>query len=1090
MSQLKFSLLGSPLATVGETPVSVESRKALALLFYLAVTGDRQSRDRLATLFWPEQDQSRARSGLRQALWLLKKAGVDPWLKAEQDALQLLGNYWCDVQIFRAQLEAGKLDEALDLYRDDFLAGFTLRDCPEFDQWQFMQADELRYLLANTLEAEVVQRIDQRDYDRGLPYARRWLSLDPMHEGAHRSLMQLYAHAGQHAAALRQYEECVRILDEELGVAPEDETIALYQAIKLRKFPSPASASQATPRRTVDLNAGALPSPVAPPPPSSHDHNLPIQLTAFIGREGEVAELVKLLTNADVRLVTICGFGGIGKTRLALEVTRHFVENRGAESGFPQGIFFVPLSAVSATSGMVSAIANAVGFTFYSNTPPKQQLLEYLRDKEMLLLLDNLEHLRDSAEIIGDLLLAAPGVKVLATSREPLHLQGEWQWPVAGLPYPTADADEETLLSYAAVRLFVQRARQVQAAFSLAANRKEVARICQLVSGMPLGIELAAAWLKMVPCPQIAREIERSIQFLTTRARDVPERQRSVQAVFEHAWQLLPHREQDMFKQLALFPGGVDLGAAEAVAGASLLALAVFAEKSLLYVMEDGRYQMQELLRQFVVEKLAEDPDRERELRLRHSTYFLDLLEVHAQHLAGKAQQQALSTINQEIDNIRAAWHWAVDQLQVEMVDRVLDCLYNFFQIRSHYQEGAELFESLVVRLRRADLSMHPQSSALLARALGRCGAFYQSLSDYEAAERYLQEGLCLAQTIDDRQEIAFCLNILGQIAVWRGQKEAGRAHLNESLTLCRAIGDKSGVVSALQQLANLLYATFGNYDESKILAEECLSISRELGLSNQIAYALDTLGFVTFARGEYGASRAYYQEALSLFKEIGDQHGQALTLGGLGMVNWALGGERLFNAIHDFERSLAICRKIGHQGQVSGRLGGLARILNDLGEYEQALKYGAEGLAIARTLGSPVYSSHNLYCLVETACGMNDLSAGRRYLQEGLSVALQADLLSNVAIYLYYYALILAKESKLVSTSADVQQQKQVKALAALDLVQQHPACWQLFKDRAAWLRNWIASDLSEDAIAASTAYPHNRTLADVAAEILREDA
>jgi tetratricopeptide (TPR) repeat protein len=322
------------------------------------------------------------------------------------------------------------------------------------------------------------------------------------------------------------------------------------------------------------------------------------------------------------------------------------------------------------------------------------------------------------------------------------------------------------------------------------------------------------------------------------------------------------------------------------------------------------------------------------------------------------------------------------------MVDRELDCLYSFLQIRSHYQEGAELFERLITGLRQTDLSTQPQSNALLARTLGRCGAFYQPLSDYEAAERYLQEGLCLAQAIDDQQEIAFCLNILGQVAVWRGQKERGRAHLNESLTLCRAIEDKSGVVFALQQLANLLYATFGNYDESKALAEECLSISRELGQFNQIAYALDTLGFVTFARGEYRASRAYYQEAYSLFKEIGDQHGQALTLGGLGMVNWAAGGERLFNAMDDFERSLALCRKIGHQGQVSGRLGGLARILNDLGEYERALDYSAEGLVIARKLGSPVYISHNLYCLVETACGMNDLSAGRRYLQEGLSVA------------------------------------------------------------------------------------------------------
>jgi tetratricopeptide (TPR) repeat protein len=240
--------------------------------------------------------------------------------------------------------------------------------------------------------------------------------------------------------------------------------------------------------------------------------------------------------------------------------------------------------------------------------------------------------------------------------------------------------------------------------------------------------------------------------------------------------------------------------------------------------------------------------------------------------------------------------------------------------------------------------------------------------------------------------------------------------------------------------------------------------LSREIGRADWLAYVLDTLGFVTFALGEYQAALGYYQEGLALFEEIGDPHGMALTLGGIGMVHWALGNAHLDAAQAAFERSLALCRRIGHRGQVSGRLGGLARVLNDWGDYEQARHCGEEGLSIARALNSPVYLAHNLYCLTETACGMNDLVSARRYLREGLQIALEAGLRSNLTIYLYYYALVLSKESQRPGLAPALQQQKEQAALAALALVQDHPATWQIFKVRAAWLQRWITGERPVD--------------------------
>jgi tetratricopeptide (TPR) repeat protein len=339
---------------------------------------------------------------------------------------------------------------------------------------------------------------------------------------------------------------------------------------------------------------------------------------------------------------------------------------------------------------------------------------------------------------------------------------------------------------------------------------------------------------------------------------------------------------------------------------------------------------------------------------------------------------------------------------------------------------------------------------------------------------------------LNQQGEVAYVLNFLGQIAMWQGDKAVARQHLLESLAICQEIGDKSGAASALDKLANLIHATFGEYTESKQLALESLALSRQVGQPDWIAYALDTLGFLTFCLGEYGDAETYYRESLELFEAIDDQYGIAMAQGGIGLVLWAMWEGKYVEATAYLQKSLLICRAIGHQGQIAGRLAGLARIANDLGEYEHAQQLAQEGLAIAGELGSPIYLSHILYCLGESAYGMGDLPASRAYLMEALHVASEVGLLAYLAIALFHYATLLIKESEKDALQAT---QKQEKALELLALVQSHPAAWQVYKDRAARRLAELETQLPPVVVAAAKAYGANRSLDEVVAEVRSQD-
>lgn len=400
-------------------------------------------------------------------------------------------------------------------------------------------------------------------------------------------------------------------------------------------------------------------SPIPFPHPKT---TLPIPPTPIIGREDELGGISHLLANADCRLISLIGPGGIGKTRLGIEFA---TRQRGL---FPDGVHFVPLASVNSAGSIVPAIADAFAFSFSGPSDPKEQLFDHLSHtirNSALLVLDNLEHLLAqspaAADLVAEILQRIPTVRILCTSRERLNLQGEWTFDLRGLIIPPPDAADD-IEQFSAAAMFVQAARRTSARFQLSeADRPHLFRICRLLEGIPLALELAAAWVGVLSCEEIAREIESNIDFLTTSMRNVPERHRSLRATFDHSWRLLTDEERDILSRLSIFHSGFDRSAAANVSGATLPVLSSLVSKSLMRRTEAGRYDLHEVIRQYASEHLEADPARCDETCARHCEYYMKFAAEHETKLKSAAQQESMRELTVELDNLRAAWMWGVE---------------------------------------------------------------------------------------------------------------------------------------------------------------------------------------------------------------------------------------------------------------------------------------------------------------------------------------------------------------------------------------------------------------------------------------------
>jgi predicted ATPase/DNA-binding SARP family transcriptional activator len=957
VSQLALFLLGPPRLERNGRPVEIVRRKAVALLAYLAVTAENHTRDSLANLLWPEYDQRRARADLRRTLSVLNKALAGAWLTIEHDRVGLnqQADFWLDVTYFQRRLAECQthghppdevcaaclppLIEAVTLYRDDFLAGFTLSDSANFDEWQFFQTEQLHLQLAHALEKLVRCYHNRGEFEPALTYAQHWLGLDPLHEPAHRLLMQLYAQTDQRAAALRQYQVCVQALENKLGIAPAAETTALYKQIR--------SGSLTGQPRHIDtpLLYGSGKQDLAP------RHNLPIQPTPFIGRRRELTEIAQRLAEPDCRLLTLIGPGGVGKTRLALEAAGR----TSAESFFSDGVYFVPLTPLGGVNSLISALGQALTISFYNpenfTDDPKRQLLDYLQQRKMLLVMDNFEHLlalstspakgeiREEVDLLVDILQTAPGAKILITSQERLNIQAEWVLEIQGMRVPEEDVTEQ-LEEYSAVRLFLQNARRIQAGFTLpAADKPYLIRICRLVGGMPLGLQLAAGWVRQLSCREIAREIENNLDFLATSLRDLPERHRSLRAVFAHSWTLLSAEERRVYRQLSVFQGGFRRVAAEHVVGASLPLLSTLTDKSFLHKDAAGRYEMHQVLQQYAAEKLHEIPQEEADTQERHSDYYVVFLRPKTDELKGPKQKDALAEIGAEIENLRASWQWAVGHLKLAAIEQCVESLYDFYEMRGWIPEGVTAFGRAIEKLDsqiRAGATFDDTWDVVLARMMARKGAFFSRLGLVDQAQQLLQKSLETFRRQNVPKEIAFTLNYLGVVARMHGQYQQAKEMWQESQAIYRQLGQLWGVAWSLNFLGHLS-GGLGEYRAAKKLLQESLEIRQEIGNRRGMAGSLNSLGYVLYLLGEYEAARPLLEQALAIRQEIGYRRGIAISLNYLGGVAGALG--QLSESKQYFHEALKTVMDIRAIPLALDILVGLATTLVQEGNIEQGLE-------------------------------------------------------------------------------------------------------------------------------------------------------
>ncbi len=812
------------------------------------------------------------------------------------------------------------------------------------------------------------------------------------------------------------------------------------------------------------------------------DHNLPPQPTPFIGREPELAALATYLADPAIRLITIFGVGGMGKTRLALAAANALVNSQQQPHPFPDGLYFISLAHVETADLLIPAIADAIGFSFYEGGEPKTQLLHYLGPKTLLLLLDNFEQMPASLELVDELRQTAPALKLLVTSRTRLNVQAEQLFPIAGLACP--DEEEagneiglEQLAGYSAIQLFTQCARRIEPEFSLTAdNQADVLVICRLVQGMPLGIVLAATWLGTLSPRDIAAEMRRDLDFLATDLADMPERQRSLRGAFDHSWRLLNRREQAVFAQLSVFRSGFSREAAQAVSGASLRDLQILRNHSLLNRTPGGRYEIHKLLEQFAAEKLARllapetavspHPQSENhqieqalpDVYQRHSAYFSAYMQEKGQKWRVARRSDILQAVTQEFGNIRRAWRWAVAQEKTALVQQMAADLFWFYDWRSQYKEGEVLFQvavdqfcpsqqpetawqaGLLVRWARfvtrlADYETarpvfatavqnlrQSDNPAELALALNFWGDLERLCGAYDLARSLLEESLALYRQLNHSFDLARVLNHLAMVVQRLGEYTLSTGYARESLTLCQLAHDRRGEAAALYSLGYAAYE-LGDYAAAEDFYSQSLALRRDLGDRWGTAAAYNNLGIIYYDKGAFDQAETSWQRCLAIRQELGDRRGTAVTLNNLGLIAGAR--HDYHQAEQWYRQSLHLCRDLGNRQGVSIALNNLGEIATAQGHFEQAYTYHQESLAVAREIAYTRSITFALDFLGQVATRLSRLEEAQSYYQEALRLAWETKALSRTLKSLCGLAAILLQ-------TGDVEQAIRLSAIVA----------------------------------------------------------
>lgn len=867
--------------------------KTASLLAYLLLHRETAvPRDTLAFLLWDDVPESEARANLRRHLHDLRRSlpmGAE-WVLSDAKSIRWNPDAatWLDVAEFeRLGHDTHRLAEAVFLYTGDLMPDL-------YADWIIPERDRLLALYFSVLERLITRERERGDRTQAAAYARQLLDRDPWRENVLRDYMQLRADSGDRAGALQTYQQFKARLEEELGAAPMPETVALFETISQNK---PLTPSQQPPVKTEPVAERAA---ITSPP-----HNLPAQLTPFIGRREEVTAVSQLIgrENSPTRLLTITGPGGTGKTRLSLQVANSLLANsllandlladelrQEQPACFPDGLYFVGLSSLTDPAQVVTAVAEILGVREQNGRSLLDSLKTNLQSKRLLLILDNFEHVLAAAADMADLLTAVPDLRLLVTSQAVLHLYGEYEFPLAPLPLPQPGQSlpAAELLNYAAIALFVARVQAVQPGFTLTgANSEAVVAICRQLDGMPLALELAAARSKLFTPAAMLAQLNNRLRFLTGQTRNLAARQQTLRATLDWSYNLLEPAEQVAFNQLTAFVGYFSIAAAEAVLAqadgyAALDLLAALADKNMLRHLPpsenetEPRFRMLQTLREYGLEKLAASRAEATTHRC-YAAYYLEQAEQAEMGLRSNEQRQWLAWLRQEDHDLMNVLNWLFQQTDDPangtMMARLAVALERFWGVQGRYIEARLWLERAV-----------PFADHLLPtdrmRLFNKAGNVCQWLGDYETAVTHHQHALTLARQTNDQASLAHTLHFLGNVAGRQGDYETARTTLEESLVYHRTLPDilPVQIMSLLNNLA-IVYRRLGDYAQAADLLQETLAIREQAGDMIGRSSVLSNLGGLAVLQADLARAQTLFRQSLQIRLEVNDRLGLVNSL-------------------------------------------------------------------------------------------------------------------------------------------------------------------------------------------------------------------
>jgi DNA-binding SARP family transcriptional activator/predicted ATPase/tetratricopeptide (TPR) repeat protein len=977
MRGLEISCFGPFRAALDGVPLTTfESAKVRALLAYLAVeSGQPQARSMLADLLWPEQAEDQARRRLSQALYNLRavlgERALSPvsCLSITSDAilLTLAEDDRVDVVAFSHLMQAcdqhshhvlescppcqERLQAAAEFYRGEFLQGFSLRDSAVFEEWILVKREAYRQQARRLFASQLDYHERQDHKQEALSAALRLSDLDPYDESACQAVMRLLAASGRCPEALALYERFANRLQADLDLQPEAQTRFLYDRLRLQKESEPS-------------------------PPARYT-NLPASLSPLIGRETELAEVQRCLLDPACRFLSILGPGGSGKSRLALEAAR------GLLARFADGVFLIPLSPLVSPDSLLPALAAALRLQIGDKSPPLLQLQDYLRRKELLLVLDGCEDLLESMPLFLELLRAAPYLKLLATSRLRLNLAEEQVYHLGGLQV-AADSGLPNVADCPAARLFISGARRTRPGFGMDdASLGAVLAICAELQGMPLAILLAAAWVEILSPAEILAEIRTSLDFLQADWADLPARQRSMRLTFDYSWGLLEEKERLVFQALCVFRGAFTRQAAETVAGVGVTGLRSLAEKSLLMPLPGDRYVVHDLLRQYGLERLNADPNESIRVQRRYSEYYLEQVAEWEAGLIDARHAETLALMTARINDLRSAWNLGSEREDIERMSHDLRGLCLFYEQSNRFMEGKSLCQETVAKLTQ---SRTPAARLLLVRLLTWESRFQRLLGEVSQAHQTLQEAQALLYDLEaaglDSRLAQPLVHLEAAEQVFTADLAVARRHLERSLELYCSLGDKWRVGLVFSRLG-INRGFSGDFCESNRLLGEAIRLYQSIGYLPGVANARRTMAQNYVRTGNLASGLALMRQVVADSKATGNRAQAAWEQRTLGVV---LGWNGLFSEAEPlFLDALIVAEDLDDLYEMTFIKLFLGALALFTGRYEVAHRWISGSLELARQNGFQREAAFCFWVQGGLALAESTPQAARAYYEESI---------------------------------------------------------------------------------------------------------